>query len=146
MHEKKLKHCGNAPLLVALLFPKREGEVGCEELSSSQHEQGQCTNSRADDAETPSARHAETASDKQSTAAKIFHIAAPACNIRAGCCAHCNTSSGINQSLCKMHQQPATQQVKEKRVARAHAHEATRNFFQICENSLSKYKFSLKRA
>ena len=30
----------------------------------------------------------------------------------------------INQSLCKMHQEPATQQVKEKRVARAHAHEA----------------------
>ena len=29
-----------------------------------------------------------------------------------------------HQSLCKMHQQPATQQVKEKRVARAHAHEA----------------------
>ena len=49
---------------------------------------------------------------------------APACNIRARCFAQCNTSSGINQSLYKMHQQPATQQVKRKRVARAHAHEA----------------------
>ena len=30
----------------------------------------------------------------------------------------------INQSCSGMDQQPATQQVKEKRVARAHAHEA----------------------
>ena len=39
--------------LVALPFPKREGEVGCEALSSSQHQHWQSNNMRADDAETP---------------------------------------------------------------------------------------------
>ena len=59
---------------MALPFPKGEGDVGCEALSSSPHEHWQSNNIGADDAETP-AGHAETVSDEQSNDAKIFHIA-----------------------------------------------------------------------
>ena len=109
---------------MALPFPRGEGEVGCEALSSSQHEQWQSNNMRADDTETPPAGHAETASDKQSNAAKIFHIAASACNIRAGRCAQCSTSSGY-QSIT-LQNAPTTCNAASKRKARSegHAHEA----------------------
>ena len=56
-----------------------------------------------------------------------------ACNSGAEHIAHTATHhQAINQSLCKMHQQPATQQVKEKRAARAHAHEARAAAGKIC--------------
>ena len=102
---------------MALPFPRGEGEVGCEALSSSQHEQWQSNNMRADDTETPPAGHAETASDKQSNAAKIFHIAASACNIRAGRCAQCSTSSGY-QSIT-LQNAPRTCNAASKRKARS---------------------------
>ena len=102
---------------MALPFPRGEGEVGCEALSSSQHEQRQSNNMRADDTETPPAGHAETASDKQSNAAKIFHIAASACNIRAGRCAQCSTSSGY-QSIT-LQNAPTTCNAASKRKARS---------------------------
>ena len=81
------------------------------------HEQWQSNNMRADDGETPPAEHAETASDKQSTAAKIFHIAASACNIRAGCCAQCSTSSGKPSIPLKT--APTTCNAASKRKARS---------------------------
>ena len=52
---------------MALPFPKGEGEVGCEALSSSQHEPRQSNNMRADDAETPPGGHAETANRQPQT-------------------------------------------------------------------------------
>ena len=54
-------------LLVALPFPKGEGEVGCEALSSSQHEHRQSNNMRADDAETPPGGHAGAANRQPQT-------------------------------------------------------------------------------
>ena len=103
--------------IVALPFPKREGEVGCEALSSRPHEHWQSNNIGADDAGTPPAGHAATASDEQSTDAKIFHIAIPACNIMAGCCEQFSISSGY-QSIVQRNG-PTTCNAASKRKARS---------------------------
>ena len=102
---------------MALPFPKREGEVGCEALSSRPHEHWQSNNIGADDAETPPAGHAATASDEQSTDAKIFHISVPACNVMAGCCEQFSISSGY-QSIVQRNG-PTTCNAASKRKARS---------------------------
>ena len=102
---------------MALPFPKREGEVECEALSSSPREHWQSNNIGADDAETPASGHAETVSDKQSTDARNFHIAASACNIMAGCCEQFSIPSGY-QSMAQQNG-PTTCNAASKRKARS---------------------------
>ena len=106
--------------LVALPFPKRKGEVGCKALSSSIHDLWQENSLNTEHAETPRHKHAEKASDKQRTGAKMIQTAASACKIVAECCKQHSISRGP-RSFDTTSQQLATQQIKEKRIARAHA-------------------------
>ena len=100
--------------LVALPFPKRKGEVGCKALSSSIHELWQENSLNTEHAETPRDKHAEKASDKQRTGAKMFQTAASARKIIAECCKQ-HSISRVPRSFDTTSQQLAT------RLARAHA-------------------------
>ena len=83
---------------------------------------------KPDGAEKPPGGHAETANREPQTNKALLQRSftlQPLLATSEQDAAHTATHhQAINQSLYKMHQQPATQQVKEKRVARAQAHEA----------------------
>ena len=97
---------------MALPFPKGEGEVGCEALSSSQHEPRQSNNMRADDAETPPGGHAETANRQpqknKALLQRSFTLQPLLARSEQDAARTATHHQAINQSLCQMHQQPAT--------------------------------------
>ena len=83
---------------------------------------------RADDAETPPGGLAATANRQpqinKALLQRSFSLQPLLATSEQDAARSATNHQAINQSLCEMHQTPATQQVKEKRIARAHAHEA----------------------